>query len=156
MHVGERSGTRRRGHVLLFSRKDFTVAHYRLPAHIGEFEQRSCAEKIGYFVRNSEQMRSKRLASLWITPAQKRCGSWRRRRKRSRLRAIPNRRPLSALQPSSVATWDRIFVATAIKFLLDRPALQERRTANPSWPRVLRAALRGVGRSVDRGISGRG
>jgi hypothetical protein len=38
----------------------------------------------------------------------------------------------------------------------DERALQERRTANPSWPRVLRAAPRGVGRSVDRGISGRG
>jgi hypothetical protein len=33
----------------------------------------------------------------------------------------------------------------------DERALQERRTANPSWPRVLRASSRGGGRSVDRG-----
>src|SRR5262249_44577846 len=36
------------------------------------------------------------------------------------------------------------------------PTLQERRTANPSWPRVLRAASRGGARSVDRGIGGPG
>ena len=38
----------------------------------------------------------------------------------------------------------------------DERALQERRVANPSWPRVLGGASRGVNRSVDRGIGGPG
>ena len=38
----------------------------------------------------------------------------------------------------------------------DERALQERKAANPSWPRVLQATSRGAARSVDRGIGGPG